>query len=56
LFEIVSKKKKSIRMTFFFERKMQTLFQRLDIDSSGELGEDDFDEWANNLIALGKFY
>ena len=40
-------------MSTFFEKKMLTLFQRLDIDNSGELGEDDFDEWANNLIALG---
>ena len=35
---------------------MKTLFQRLDIDNSGELDEKDFDEWANSLISLGSIY
>ena len=40
-------------MANFIESKMKTLFQRLDIDKSGELEEKDFNQWANNLVALG---
>ena len=40
-------------MAEFFELKLRTLFKRFDFDGNGSIEESDFNNWANNLIALG---
>lgn len=35
-------------------KKVRTLFQRFDADSSGTIEESDFDSWGDRLVSLGR--
>ena len=40
-------------MADLLSRKVKTLFIRFDINKSGSLEEQDFEQWSDKLISLG---
>lgn len=43
----------SITSDEFFERKMKTLFTRLDFNQNGRIENDDFENWCNKIVESG---
>ena len=40
----------------FFAIKINTLFERFDMDRNGRIEEDDLVRWSNALISIGKIF